>query len=240
MNMNMNEKLVERIRALRRKAEDPSVTEAEAMAFMTKVQELLAANSLSMQDIELSEEQEDKIDKHEYAEIWKSPARRFVLRAVCRLYMCEAVGPGRGSTDRRWTIVGRKANVIVAVEMTDYLIKTTVRLSKRYVKEHPGADPIDFRRGCMARLCERCLELVKQQTQAAPVFQANGNPGNLPALYQNERQLINHVLRSMGTVSRRAKGLRQGADAIAGRAAAENIGLHTQIGARSGRLMIGR
>lgn len=233
------ESLIKKIRALRRKAEDPSVTEAEAMAFMSKVQELLAQHSLSITDIDIDESAEDKVRQTSMDEVWHSPARRMVLRAVCELYMCRAIGPARGSRPRVWTIVGRPSNVTVAVEMTDYLIKTTVRLSKRYVRENPGADGIDFRRGCMARLVERVMILVMEQRKAKPEYRPDGNPGNLPALYESERSLIQNEMAKMSLRRSKVSPLREGADARAGRRAAEDIGLHTQVGGGGGRLMIG-
>lgn len=239
---NETENLLRKIRALRDKANDPSVTEAEAVLFTQKVQELLTKHGLSMADVSSAgAKQQDDLGGTSVEERWKSPARKALLRAVCRFYMCEAVSPGRGS--HQWTIVGRPHNVTVALEMADYLIATTIRLSNEYGRKNRGQNVsvVDFRRGCMARLTERLYTMLHEQKKQAAVYTSAGNPGNLPALFKSEAQLIKAELRRMGTVSTKSRTIKQGADAVAGRAAAEKIGLTGQIGGgqRVGRLMIG-
>lgn len=240
------ENLIRKIRALMAKASDPGVTEAESLAYSEKVQELLAKHNMAMADIGESSDEKDDVDGHtvnETGAIWKnSQSRKILLRAVCRFYMCTAVGPGRGM--KTWTIVGRPSNVRVAMEMTEYLIKTTIRLSTEYGKKNRGmgVNVIDFRRGCMARLSERLDELRKEQAAQAKVYKSDGNPGNLPALYENSDVLARQYMKAhMNIKFSRTKAPREGADAANGRAAAERVGLNPQVGGRSGggRLMIG-
>lgn len=232
--------LAKKIRALMAKANDPSVTEHEAAAFAAKVQELLVKNGLSMDSVKKDEETERAdIGKSKHKETWKSPSRKALLRAVCRYYMCEAIGPAYKGGE--WTIIGRPHNVVVAVEMTDYLIKTTVRLSNAYGRANVGVNIIDFRRGCMARLTERLIEELMKQRQQKPEYKPDGNPGNLPALFVSESQQISaFIKRAMpGVKYTTARPIKQGGDAARGREAANGISLHQQVGASKGRLAIG-
>lgn len=237
--------LARKIRALMAKANDKSVTEAEAAAYAAKVQELLVKNGLSMSDVKKDDEVErGDVGRQEFAEAWKSPSRKQLLRAVCRFYMCEAIGPAyKGGA---WNIVGRPHNVAVAVEMTDYLIKTTVRLSNQWARAEPMRNAIDFRKGCMARLCERLNEMRAEQAQQKAEYRPDGNPGNLPALFVSERTAIGlFIKRAMPNVRyTSARPIRGGADGMsAGRSAAAGISLHSQVGGGArggGRLAIGK
>lgn len=242
-----NEKLVRTIQALMAKANDPGVTEAEALAYSEKAQELLAKHNIAMADItNVGDDTSNNVNGTSYNEKekgWKSESRKQLLRAVCRFYMCEAVGPGRGGS-KTWIIVGKPVNVEVAVSMTDYLIQTTIRLSGDYGRANRGlgVNVIDFRRGCMARLAERLNEMRRDQLAKTPEYQPNGNPGNLPALFRSENEITRAWMKQhLHVTFGKTKSIKEGSDAANGRAAAEKIGLNTQIGGgrTSGRLMIG-
>jgi uncharacterized protein DUF2786 len=229
--------LLDKIRKLKAKADDPSTTEAESLAFTTKVSEMLAEYGL--EEAQLAPEQQDGIQHDEHFTNWNnSPHRRTLVSALCTLYM---VNPLVNARAKRWTLIGRKHNIIMVKEMADYLIKTVTRLSNRYGRENPGANIIDFRRGCYKRLSERVLELYREQSKAEPVFTPSKNPGNLPALYQNELQLNRQYLKehwpSAGTM-RTGRTARMGVDALAGRAAGDSISLQQQVGGgRSNHLL---
>lgn len=241
--MSMNEKLIRTIQALMAKASDPGVTEAEALAYTEKVQELLAKYNIAMADVSSAGAKvQDDMGGTSIQERWPSESRKQLLRAVCRFYMCEAVGPGRGM--KTWTIVGRPTNVKVALDMTDYLIGTTVRLSNEYGRKNrgQGVNVIDFRRGCMARLAERMTEMRREQQQQKAEYQSSGNPGNLPALYENEHRLAREYMRAhMNVTFGKSRSIKEGIDALNGRRAADKIGLHSQVGSSGsvGRLAIG-
>ena len=243
MNQKTESPLLARIRKLMAKAQDPSVTEAEAMAFADKVQELLLREGLAMSDVAASGEEqraeavgEEKFDFKR----WNSPHRRDLLGAVCAYYMCQVL---YWRKLQMLKIIGKPQNVAVAASMTDYLIGTTVRLSTRYVREHPGANAIDFRRGCMLRLRERLYAAKAKMEREAARPAASTNPGNLPVLFQSESQLVANFVASAYTVrTTKARAVKHGADAWAGRRAAEGISLSPQVGQRAGgdRRAIGR
>lgn len=240
MTEDINDSLVRKIRALMAKAEG-TTNEHEAEAFAAKVQELLAKHNLSI-DM-MREEARDDVGVHYFNNEWKSPARKALFWAVCRFYMCKGIGPGRGSST--WTVVGRKHNVVVAIEMSRYLVSTVLRLSNEHGKRTgaTGAQVIDYRRGAFQRLSERLDQMRKDAVEAeAPKWNADGNPGNLPALVTSEKALINAALAATGVkvVNKNIKITHKTDHAMAGRAAAENIGIQRQVhGGGAGRLMIG-
>lgn len=233
--MSRMEDLIRKIRALRAKAEG-TTNEHEAAAFAAKVQQLLSENNISEASIKIDEEVED-VDRVWFGKTkWDAaPQRKALAWAVARLYYCEAVAPRKNGGD--WSIVGKPTNVIVAREMIDYLINTTIRLSKNY--NGPG-NKIHFRRGCFVRLTERVKELRKQQAaQAQPTYGLKGQATNVPALYKQELTLVKDWMRSTGGFKFSKANIKNpsGEAFEAGREAGDKVSLATQVG--GGRLAIG-
>lgn len=220
--------LLEKIRKLKAKAEDQSTTEAESLAFAAKVAELLAQHGLEEAQLDVKD-QESILHEDETIKSWNaSPARRVLVGCVCRLFMVRVLRFNSG----RWVLIGRKANIAQSRDMTDYLIATVLRLGKEYAKAHPGANSVDFKRGCFMRISERIEELRRRQSDAEkPQFNDRGNPGNLPALYRNEQALTKAYMDERWRSGKaRAARIRQGVDAMAGRAAGDRVSLSRQLG----------
>jgi hypothetical protein len=238
---DISDKLIKTIRALMAKAEG-TTNEHEAATFAAKVQELLSRHNLSMENVRA--ENDDSVDMFTQKDEFNSPARRRLFWAVCRFYMCKGVAPGRGGG--HWTIFGRRHNVVVAVEMGQYLVRTVIRLSKDHARQWgaQNKDMIDFRRGAFIRLCERLDEMTARAMQADKPQWSGENPLNLPALFTSEKALIESVQAAKGFESKHAKKskLKHGLHAVLGRRAADDIGLHTQVGKDkgAGRLAIGK
>lgn len=225
--------VLRRIRALRAKAEKTD-NEHEAAAFAAKVAEMLAQYGLEEAQLAVEERSGGDIG-HEETVIkeWDaSPARRLMALAVCRLYMVKPILPARRK-GHPWTLIGRKHNIIMTKEMVLYLIDTTIRLSRKWRRENAAlaSDEIDFRRGCFERLIERVNEIRLRQEQGAQAqFSAQGNPQNLPALYQQEMTMLKQYMKSnFDTRKAKMTGIRTGAAAEHGRSAANSIGLNTQV-----------
>jgi hypothetical protein len=229
--------LFQRIRALRAKAEHANTSEAESMIFMAKVTELMQEHGLA--EAQLSVEEQEGVNHEEVEANWSaSPARKAMLFAVCALYMVRAL---HYAGTKRWVFVGRPANVIMAKEMAEYLLKTTVRLSNQY-KKQTGGNNIDFRRGCFARLTERLFELKRNQTSGEATYTKTGNPSNLPALYANEVNLLEEYMRKAfpHTKTMRRSAIRYGADGMAGRTAGDGISLNQQVANGGSVRLIGK
>jgi hypothetical protein len=235
--MSENNALLRRIRLLMAKANAAGTTEAEAAAFAAKVQELLVANGLRISDVGTDDDVErGDVNVHNFARNkWDAPLRKRVLDAVCTLYTCRLL-----KYQDRYTIVGRPHNVTVAVEMSEYLIKTVTRLAREHVRKNPGAVLNDFKRGCTLRLCQRIFALYREQTAARKEYRIDGNPGNLPALLASEVDLVEQYMKKNLRVKivnpRHIKDT--GVDFVHGAKAADSVSLHTQVGTKGGRLML--
>lgn len=213
--------LMRKIRLLMAKAQGTD-NEHEAATFAAKVQELLLENNLSASDIKMSNgDNRETVGQHDQAngkDFLRSPARRALLMAVCKFYMCSYLRWG----NERVVIVGKPSNAEVAASMMNYLLNTVVRLSNNYAS---GSARIDFRRGCMLQLTNRLYTLTREREQAAT------QPANtLPALFVSENELVKQYMATIKTKKARSTTIKQGIHAMAGRQAADGISLHGQIG----------
>ena len=88
------------------------------------------------------------------------------------------------------------------------------------------------------RMYERLVAMRKEQTQSQPQRAANGNPSNLPALYQDESTLVKAYMSRIGLSKGRGGGMdTSGGHAARGRAAANSISLNAQVGGTSARML---
>lgn len=246
--------IAETIRALLAKSQGTD-NEHEAAAFAAKAAELLQKHNLDLASVEAAARttgeavSEVKLDWR-YTDPW----RMSIVRDTARLYFCriyttrrvEKDGKGRWVERKGVAIVGKPHNTAVAVSMTEYLVKTTLRLAAEYSTERGQRLP--FERGCGERIAQR-LRTIKYEQELASArdagyedaASASSNPGNLPALYKSELVLVEDFMATLGLVpGRRSTGSSlDGHHAAAGRRAGDTVSLSTQIGGRSSHL-IGR
>ena len=234
--------LMRKIRLLMAKAEGTN-NEHEAATFAAKVQELLLQNGLSVSDIQASApgQRTEQVGEHDAAnggrDFLKSPHRKALLQAVCRFYMCSYLRWG----NNRMVFVGKAASAEVAASMMDYLLRTVVRLSNAYAREHAmsNAARVGYRRGCMLRLTERLQQMTMQREREAR--QPSGGGSNLPALFVSESALVKEYLAGQKLRKSRPLRLSSGeAHGMAGRRGADGISLSPQVGQGSGQRAIGR
>lgn len=225
MTTNDESPLLRKIRLLMAKAQG-TTNEHEAATFAAKVQELLLQNGLSASDIKTdAPAQGEQVQEHEQErkgrDFLKSPARRVLLSAVCKFYMCSYLRWG----SERVVLIGKKSNAEVAASMMNYLLDVVVRLSNQYATRQ--TDRVDYRRGCMLRLAERLHQMTEERERAA----AQPSTGNsLPVLFVNESALVKTYLANRGGVRvGRAAKVKHGLHAMAGRRAADGISLAPQV-----------
>ena len=114
--------------------------------------------------------------------------------------------------------------------MGDYLQNTVMRLANTECRGQTGSFKTGFKKGAVARLAARLKEMRAAQTKEVKDVK---NSSNLPALYeQNDQVLAAYVKETFGPLGKAVSRERNTSSAgyYAGKAAAENIGLHSQIG----------
>lgn len=185
------QKLIDRVRKLFAKANDASVTEAEAMAYAAKAQELLEQHNLSLLDVS-EDEKKEGIGRFTWAPKYADmPWRRIVSSWAAKVYMCKRIRTqmkievrgGKMAWRPAYILVGRQVNVEIAKSMIDYLFSTVVRLSKDYSSVQKERHL--FEAGCGLRLANRLREMYE-----ASAVKPKAESSNLPALYSQELTLV--------------------------------------------------
>lgn len=229
------QKLIDRVRKLFAKANDASVTEAEALAYAAKAQELLEQHNLSLLDVS-EEEKKDGIGRFTWAPKYADmPWRRIVSSWAAKVYMCKRIRTkmkievrgGKLAWRPAYILVGRQVNVEIAKSMIDYLFSTVVRLSKDYSTNQKERHL--FEAGCGLRLATRLREMYE-----ASAVKPTTSGSNLPALYSQELALVDDWAKENMDL-RDTKGAELKLDwmhSANGAAAAEGISLSGQIGGR--------
>lgn len=248
--MTSNETIIERIRKLNAKANDKSVTEAEAALYAQKVAELLQQHNLSESSLDVKEDDQD-VTEDRFENSWtNNPWTHEIANYVAQLYFCDFYYIRHGQRCKI-VFVGKPHNIEVAKSMTDYLIKTVTRLALAYAQSPIAKADFDwtpvrarngFQRGAARRLAQRLNAMYQEQAKAnKPERAASGNPANLPALYQDEAKLVQAYIDRLNLGVGRGRGSSTGGNHAAnGRNAANNISLNSQVGGSSTRMIGGR
>jgi hypothetical protein len=223
-------KLMDRIKKLLAKANDPGVTEAEAASYAEKAQQLLTENNMTILDLPEEESlKEAPIGQFEWYPKYAGDSwRQEVAVQAARYYMCSilttTLKKGR-KTERGFILVGRQASCMVAKSMIDYLFATGVRLSREYGKKYGGDQRTrhEFERGYGAQMAYRISEMLKKG-----VVEATNT--NLPVLYSREKEAVQQYIDEFIKPKEKIVSIKNfGYHSWAGVEAANTVSLNTQV-----------
>jgi len=165
----------EKIKKLLEMTQANGATEAEAAVAMEKAQKLLADHNLSEAEI-----LGVKIDNNyrEQGDFLAFAWAKNIAESVGMLYDCR-YHTRRSEKKNHFSsvFIGRQGNAETAKLITEFVVKTVLKLSRQAQKE-AGADnrfATDFQHGCAARVSETALKLwreankeqIEQETRAA-------------------------------------------------------------------------
>lgn len=232
-----DEAIMDRIAKLMAKAKGTS-NEHEAAIFAEKAAELLAEHNLTEEMLAQRDvdREQGPVGTHKYNGRAPDQWRVWILQGTARLYFCHLIAT-KTYNGKVYEFIGREHNAKVAQLMSDYLIATVKRMAREYSPHKP--DQGDFRKGAGLRLHRRLYDLYEQQNTKVPT---EANPDNLPALYASESQAVEEYLRKQFPNLRAGKTgrpVKMGEGARAGMAAADRIGLNTQVRETRASRMIG-
>lgn len=218
----------DRIRKLLALSQSPN--EHEAAAAAAKAHALLAEHNLTMAEVGTEEDTPDTDIGHmTHDSRHSSPWVRQLWFAVAKTYFCDYFYYTHRHRTHH-TIIGNATNTQLACAMGDYLQNTVMRLANTECRGQSGSFKTGFKKGAVSRLNARLKEMREAQTQEVKDVK---NSSNLPALYeQNDQVLAAYVKSTFGKLGKAVSRERNTSSAgyHAGRAAADNIGLHSQIG----------
>lgn len=236
----MSEDIMRKIAALMAKA-NGTENEHEAAAFAAKAHAMLAEHNLSLTDVLKygAAKAGDAVGKTPHSNKYVGGWRSSLMNSVAAYYFCKLVisheyDAATGKNRKCFLLIGKTHNVAVAVSMFDYLEKTTVRLGREWMRSDAGSrsEQLNFEKGCGLRIAAR-LDRLRYEAAELAKAAPQGPSGGLPALYNQEAAAIQaFVEANMQLGKAHASKMRlQGRGAIAGRAAGDGVGLHTQVGA---------
>lgn len=239
-------KIIVRIRKLMYLA-NGGATEAEAEQAMRMAHALLAEHNLSLTEImkEASDTLGDRVIDSEYVDGVNDPWRRSIWHATADLYFCSYFySPKyewrRGKQQRvriRHNLVGKPHNILVTKLMVQYLVNTVRRLARESARNVPpcehGSFENSFKVACAKRLVERIWDRRYQSEEHPTTAPCGTTLPALRSLYATEMEanqvMIEH--KGIGLESKRSRcRVTNVLGADAGRKAAEDIGLDTQVG----------
>ena len=237
--MTKTESQIEKIRKLFAKANDAATTEAEALAFMNKVQELLAEHNLS--DDVLNGPAKEKLGEEDVKVKVKTSWFGALAVAVSNLYLSGVYSKKVQNKERfRLTLdgpvfayddfyvfVGKESNRTIAKEMFGYIMDTIERLSKDFSRDLRQQN--EFKKGASFRVIKTIYEKIATLKAPSP---ASSNPNNLPALYDSESKAVAAYLNQEAPKKARKASFKvNDRDAFQeGFAAGADISLDDQIG----------
>lgn len=255
----MTDSIIDKIRKLQAKANSTN-SQAEAEAFASKVQQLLAQHNLDLADIEdptpvefLTEDMgANRTGKH-----WRAT----LASAVCKYYMCSMHMSYHKGNSRVFYVTGKAHNRAIAISMYEYLIQTVRRLARNhgkalikdykdnqdewrsmgidYQKDPPNLKLArgDFDKGCCLGLAQRLLEMHYELTR-----KAKPNTSSTALIVKTESELAVEAMNKLhpNLSSFKSRGITEKRGSMqAGRYAAKNVSLNSQWGSQksSGRLL---
>ena len=233
------DKIIERVQKLFALAGN-NPNEAEALAALEKAHAILAQHNLDIRDIEMSGTAPDSEDhrREKLDTETTMPERYFswIWDGVGALHYCRVVycrpNPSRYAT--RYTVIGRRINVLVATQLALYLCQTMRRCLSDDMKQTGRRDHAyknAFLTGMARRLCSRMVDMKEAQANALVLWAGDEDTKNKEFL----EQIFGDAVRTKKAVATRmdAAGLK------AGRSAGDKVSFNQQVDRTAPRQAIG-
>jgi hypothetical protein len=175
-----------KIQALLTKANDTSVTEAEADAFNRKAHELML--KYNIQRAELGDQEGPVERMHMTLEVQLRPWSQAVLAGITQLYFCRYFSQKQDAKGRshKITLIGEKQNVMICHAIAVMVLRS-IQMEAR-----ASGDGRSFMTGAGHRVMERCNEMTDYTRKAMKLEQtkqiAGGSHNALVPLEQKEQQ----------------------------------------------------
>jgi len=232
-----HEQIVARVQKLLALATSPN--EHEAASAAAKAHALLAEHNLSLSEVASSNSDTDTpVGTVESTTVHGTPYERRMWSQVAKLNFCSYFYTRTYKGKILHNVVGNQANSLVACAMATYLMDTVLRLSKeaRAERDESMRWRDAFRKGCADTITHRIMERIKELRSGEDATKSISNPGNLPALYDDQNKAVQAYLAKNHPNLTTAKSREGRADASAyrsGSQAGSTVSLNQQVGGSS-------
>lgn len=229
-------------------AEDCRGNEEEAKAAMAKVHQLLSEHNLSMAEVKegsleddrpIAERVQDNVVFIAGGSVWK----RWVYDAVARLYYgftyyssggYERVN-GSYCKGTKVTIIASEYNAAVAKQVAEFVIDQIETLAKLEASGCGRSFIDSYKKGCAARINQRCKELIAQAKANTIPNEAGTALMCLSDLYNRADEAIKKHLKDQGVrlSAGTSASAASSAGYAAGRSAGDRVSLNNPLGSKS-------
>lgn len=233
------EKILEKISKLLAKAESTD-NQAEAEAFMAKVNELLTTYNLTLMDVnaknradsEKSGLPNDEFPLSEY--IIKTEGKWVVqlFHGVCKFNYCMSVSMnGRTPKDTSMWVTGEEANIQTSKALFDYLWKSGKRLKANAWKEYQNGPGIEKKNTFTRGFYIGYVQALRNRFHDLKVEREQANCKVTDLMVVNDKALEKSVKEHFGNNLGRSRGgsSKGAAGVVRGRQAGNSISLNKQI-----------
>ena len=231
------EKILSRVRKMMAIANDAAATEGERDNALRMAYNVLAKYNLTMVDVEI---QADK--DNEQREIYETVTRshlwaRHVCHIVAELFFCKYFSGRKINADKCvHHFVGKESNATTAMLMSEYIVQSLVKESRKLYKNDLTPEARSFCLGAVFKLRERVRELKDQQQTEMEKESATGTSLVLASLYKREEDANALVVSGTGVTLKKSRGGKSTVKSTAyaaGKEYGSSISLAPQIGAKS-------
>lgn len=227
------EKILSRVRKMMALAENEAASEGERDNAVRMAYKLLAKHNLTMVDVEMkAAEQDDKREIYETvtrSQLWA----RHVCNIVAKLFFCQYFSGRKINADKCvHHFVGKESNATTAMLLSDFIVQSLVKESRRLYKNDLTPEARSFCLGAVNKLRERVKEIQAQQESELDDAQATGTSLVLASLYKREEDANALVVQNSHfnvTVSRGGKSTVKRDAYSAGKGYGASISLSPQI-----------
>lgn len=203
MTANIDRKTLDKIRKLLNLAKDGAATEGEASVAMEKAREIMAANNLTMAQLEAAGQAGGEGSSRLKGGMKGKALYKYqqaLMATVCDTNFCAALldtkWNGRRAIDTGYTIIGREANVVAAINMFEYLNASLERIVTSHLESNSqrlSRWAVSFKEGAAQRLAERLRErhqeeLARQSAAARAQREAAPTAGALVVVMEDFAQ----------------------------------------------------
>lgn len=231
------EKILSRVRKMMAIANDTAATEGERDNALRMAYNLLAKYNLTMVDVEIHADKD--ADKREiYETVTRSQLwARHVCHIVAELFFCKYFSGRKINADKCvHHFVGKESNATTAMLMSEYIVQSLVKESRKLYKNDLTPEARSFCLGAVNKLRERVRELKEQQQAEMEQSSATGTSLVLASLYKREEDANALVVSGTGVTlktSRGGKSTVKSTAYAAGKEYGSSISLAPQIGAKT-------
>lgn len=196
MTAQIDRKTLDKIRKLMNLAKDGGATEGEASVAMEKAREIMAANNLSMAQLEASGKSGGEGSARLKSGMKGKALYKYqqsLMATIADTNFCavlvDSERRGNRYIDTGYTVIGREVNVAAVANMFDYLNASLERIVTPHLESNSqrlSRWAVSFKEGAAQRLAERLRErhqekLAEQSAAARAQREAQANSSNSSA-----------------------------------------------------------